>query len=339
MDWFERITGFPETAYAQTKDRLSVHEGKLHSTASAKTFGVGDLEVLSLEVLRSRIVDAMANDVPLCLDKVIGDARALHSDARFTGATFQVASQFNLLEMTSTDVTPEDGITRYAYDQTQGPACAMAAGAGTIFRNYFVPVSGQFGQTADCQIDTIAKLADTLADRIGQPKDTFWEMRNGYALLNRKGMHLAEEYLGALSEFERDRLRCLLQVGVHWDVEVTDEAAAPGTSVTQVYCSALPVAYSSVRQSDCSELASLILEAAYEATLSAAFLNGRRGGTTTVLLTRLGGGAFGNANAWIDHAILRALKVFQNSGLRVLLVNQRPQDMATDALLSRYHGR
>ena len=32
---------------------------------------------------------------------------ALHHDARFNGALFQVASQFNLLEMTGPEVTPE----------------------------------------------------------------------------------------------------------------------------------------------------------------------------------------------------------------------------------------
>jgi len=37
-------------------------------------------------------------------------------------APFQVASQFNLLEMTGPSVTPEHGVARYAHDPTQGPA-------------------------------------------------------------------------------------------------------------------------------------------------------------------------------------------------------------------------
>ena len=45
------------------------------------------------------------------------------------GALFQVASQLNLLEMTGPEVTPEDGVTIYQDDRTQGPACAIAAGA------------------------------------------------------------------------------------------------------------------------------------------------------------------------------------------------------------------
>ena len=34
-------------------------------------------------------------------------------------------------------MTPEDGVTRYKDDPTQGPACAIAASAATMYRNYF----------------------------------------------------------------------------------------------------------------------------------------------------------------------------------------------------------
>jgi hypothetical protein len=66
----------------------------------------------------------------------------MHQSPKNAGALFQVASQFNLLEMVLPRVTPEHGVTRYAHDHTQGPACAIAAGAATIYRNYFVPVDG-----------------------------------------------------------------------------------------------------------------------------------------------------------------------------------------------------
>lgn len=46
----------------------------------------------------------------LLVSQVMGDAGALHRDVN-RGALFQVASQFNLLEMTGPDVTPEDGVT------------------------------------------------------------------------------------------------------------------------------------------------------------------------------------------------------------------------------------
>ena len=55
----------------------------------------------------------------------------MHADSELGGALFQVASQFNLLEMAGPSVSPEDGVTRYGGDHTQGPACAIAAGGRT----------------------------------------------------------------------------------------------------------------------------------------------------------------------------------------------------------------
>ena len=62
-------------------------------------------------------------------------------------------------------MTPEHGVTRYQHDHTQGPACAIAAGAATIYRNYFAPVGGSHGQTTERQFDGLADLGETLARR------------------------------------------------------------------------------------------------------------------------------------------------------------------------------
>ena len=64
--------------------------------------------------------------------------------------------------MISPSVTPAAGVTRYQDDFTQGPACAIAAGAATIFRNYFAIVGDQEGQTADRQFDGLADLGKAL---------------------------------------------------------------------------------------------------------------------------------------------------------------------------------
>jgi hypothetical protein len=91
----------------------------------------------------------------------------LHGAPEFAGALFQVASQFNLLEMIGPEVTPEDGVTRYYNDPTQCPACAIAAGAATLYRNYFLPVGGQIGQTRDRQIDCLADVGNALVAELG----------------------------------------------------------------------------------------------------------------------------------------------------------------------------
>ena len=65
-----------------------------------------------------------------------------------------------------------------------------------------------------------------------------------------------------------------------------------------------------------------MLETAYEATLLAGILNARRGVSNRVLLTRLGGGAFGNDPTWINDAINRALVRVGGCGLEILAVQR-----------------
>ena len=96
-----------------------------------------------------------------------------------------------------------------------------------------------------------------------------------------------------------DFLRGSLRIGIHQDVEVTDANDNCGPLVSQAFCSALPVAYTSVSSRIWRAFAALILEAAYEATMTAALLNAGRRASNLVLLTQLGGGAFGNDEEWI----------------------------------------
>jgi hypothetical protein len=319
MDWFRRITGFPEGTYEETRARLRVENGRLVNEKDGSSYAVGALEMPSLAELRGQ---SSATPLPgrLSLGVIEGDVRALHAEPENERATFQVASQFNLLEMVGPDVSPEDGVTRYAYDRTQGPACAIAAGAGTIWRNYLAPVGDRTGQTADRQLDGLADLEAELARQLGVT-GRLWEMRNGYALPDRDRLAEIEAHIAALDEEGRDALRALLRVGLHGDVGVTEPGAAPDARVTQVYASALPVAYSRIPARAWSELGSLVLEAAYEATLHAAVLNAARSGSRRALLTRLGGGAFGNDERWISGALLRALTLFRDQGLEVLMVS------------------
>ena len=71
---------------------------------------------------------------------------------------------------------------------------------------------------------------------------------------------------------------------------------------------------------DWEPFAQLILEAAYEATLAEGVLNASRGRSNIVLLTRLGGGAFGNDARWIEAARVRAQRLFADYDLDVRLV-------------------
>jgi hypothetical protein len=319
MDWFETLTGFRESDYDDTRARLKIEGNRLQSLVNGKGYGIGELELVSLESLRQRV--SKAGELPgrLRVNVVTGDVRQMHRLPENAGALFQVASQFNLLEMVSPEVTPEQGVTRYQNDHTQGPACAIAAGAATIYRNYLVPVNGSHGQTAERQLDGLDDLGRDLAAALNQPINALWEMKNGYALCTRAGLKGIAEYLRSLGSEQLDDLRGKLCVGIHRDVEVTE--SENGQLVSQVFCSALPVAYSQFPSVLWGAFASLILEAAYEATMFAAVLNAKRGASNVVLLTQLGGGVFGNRDDWIHEATRRSLEQMREFDLDVKLVS------------------
>lgn len=316
-DWFETLTGFREMSWTETRAHLSVEGAMLRSRVNGRNFGVGMLETPSVRELRTRALDAATGlRGRLQFSTVAADVAALHRDSANQDSLFQVASQFNLLEMVGPDLTPEDGVTRYATDPTQGPACAIAAGAATLFRNYFVPLPGGEGQTATRQIDCLGDIARAL----GNDDGSLWTMRNGYALATTDGLAAVAGLLADMTGDDRNALRDLLRVGLHSDVEVT--TGDSGHPVTQVFCSALPVAYSSTPSHAWEPFARLILEGAYEATLWAGILNAQRTGSRVVYLTRLGGGAFGNDPAWIDDAMERAVNIASGFALDVRLVSR-----------------
>ena len=321
MDWFQKITGFKETSYDTTRQKFELLEGQLRSRVNNRIFSIGTLRLSSLSELREHVASIQCRRGKLSFRNIVGDVRAMHQREEFDGALFQVASQFNMLEMVGPGVTPEQGVTRYQNDRTQGPACAIAAGAATIYRNYFALVDGQRGQTSSRQLDGLADLGFALAGKLQKPADWLWSMQNGYALCTTESLRAISSHLNKASEHDRDNLRSLLRIGVHSDVEVTEGNATPPRTVSQAFCSALPVAYSDTQKSLWKPFAYLVLEAAYEATLLTAATNAARGRSNIVLLTQLGGGAFGNDGGWIDVAMKRALTIMQDYDLDVRLVS------------------
>jgi hypothetical protein len=307
MDWFERLTGFLEAGYDDTRAKLSIDGNRIQSLINGKSYGIGELELVPLQALRERAKFAGGLPGRLKVTVVTGDVRQMHQSPKNAGALFQVASQFNLLEMVSPAITPEHGVTRYQYDPTQGPACAIAAGAATIYRNYFAPVGSRFGQTAECQLDGLADLGEALSIALNRPVETLWRMQNGYALCTRGGLDAIAEHLSAMQPEQLDILRGRLSIGIHRDVEVTDAPPEHRQLVSQAFCSALPVAYTPVTYTHWEPFASLVLQAAYEATMWAAVLNAKRGESNVVFLTFLGGGAFGNHDNWIQGAMRRLM--------------------------------
>jgi hypothetical protein len=325
--WLETLTGLGEESREAVHENLAVDGERLHSKINGAVFRHGRLETPTLADLRARAEASRRTTGVLSIAECVADVQALHRDPANAGALFQVASQFNLLEMISPDVTPEDGVERYDKDPTQGPACAVAAGAGTIYRNYFAPVAGAVGQTRNNQIDCLRDLGDAL----GNTGERLWRMQNGYALASKEGLREIAERLRQCDDRELDALRARLRIGVQWDTEVT---IAPSRHVvTQAYCAALPIGYSSLGPGDWEPFARLVLEATYEATLCCGVLNAASSGNHSVYLTKIGGGVFANDMQWICDAIDRAARRHRSAGLDVRIVSYGRPDPRIEPLL------
>jgi hypothetical protein len=196
----------------------------------------------------------------LQLSTVSGDVTKLlsHKPARLS--TFQAASQFNCLEMVAPSVTPEHGITGYASDKTQGPACSVSAGPATAFRNYFLQMpDGSMGQTESNQVENAGDLLAALGNNrnnagagsgdagaaagdapgslsvcggsVGGDGGKFMSVCNGYTLASDAQLRaLNDAAIGPLGDASllseshpgrRDDLKCLLRVGAQTDTVVT----------------------------------------------------------------------------------------------------------------------
>jgi hypothetical protein len=313
--WFEKLTGFKEISPENVREKLLIEGDAFVSKVNNKRFTFGKLEIPTLEDLRQDSPPLEAFKGKIKLSEVVGDVQKLHALTANSKALFQAASQFNLLEMVSPSVTPERGIDIYEKDFTQGPACAIACGAGTIYRNYFVQIGNQIGQTANHQIDCLECIGEELEnDRLN-----LWSMKNGYALPSQEGLLTIHKKLSALSVEQREHLKGKLKVGIQWNAEVT--VSDNQQKVSQIYCSALPVAYSQIPSFYWEDFARVVLEATYEATFFTAMKNMANNDSNLVYLTLVGGGAFGNEESWILESLEKVIHPFKDVPLDVRMVS------------------
>jgi len=371
MLWFKRAFGFKECGtYEETRSRFRVATDDEGSVALSvvgggvgerrRSFHVGKFDTPSVAEL-NQLLDAekgsgrgsregegeaeIEGGGGLTFRHVVGDVARQHRNPANRGrGVFQAASQFNCLEMPAPTVTPDDGITNYAADRTQGPACAMACPAGTVYRNYFVGGGGEKEEEEEEQQQRHAGQGGEFGRQLNTLEDVemvlgkrYWKMKNGYALpaSGRSIAAMKADVDGG--SIDMNGARSHLRVGVHWDTEVAPEPGAGGGGgggegsaegwepfrVAQVYCSAVPIAYDyTASKADWEPLARLCLDGSYEATLAVAAVLARRGNRRMrAFLTKVGGGAFGNSDAWISDAIKRSLEMFKSEPIDVFLLH------------------
>jgi hypothetical protein len=331
VTWFRRLTGFEEVNYEAVKERIHIDGEWMISSANGRRFKHGKLDIASVGELEATASRYINEPSPTRVSEIIGNIQDIHCNPNNAGSLFQAASQFNLLEMVSPTRAPEDGVGDYEHDHTQGPACAIACGAGTIYRNYFVPIGSQIGQTRTNQINCLKSLESELSNL----KQPIWNITNGYAFARESALIEISNYLESITASRVDELEKALRVGVQWDTQVT--ASEHKHLVTQVYCSAMPLGYSTVAQNAWKALAKLVLRATYRATLAAAVINAAKTGNRNIYLTKVGGGVFGNPQDWIDDAILKALHRHKNSGLNCQIVSYRESNSANHALIAKFN--
>ena len=304
MDWFERLTGFRETDYDDTRAKLKVEGSRLQSLVNGKSYGIGELELVSLQALRERVKSAGGLPGRLKVSVVTGDVRQMHQSPENAGALFQVASQFNLLEMISP--TSDAGAWRHPLPT----------------RPYSRPrVRDRRRRGHDLPQLLRASRRQRWPDN-GTAVRRVGRSRRGSGRRPKSAGRGIMEHAKRLCAMHprRARRHCGASRGAatgagRYPARQTVHRGAPRRGshrcrrehrplVSQAFCSALPVAYTRVPPSHWEAFASLVLQAAYEATMLAAVLNAQRGASNVVLLTQLGGGAFGNHDDWI-HAAMR----------------------------------
>lgn len=317
--WFEREFGFMESefSYSGVRNQFTWSSDKLtlQSKANNREFFVGKFETPTIIQLYEKYLELSKNSAPkersIKTPKIIfASVEDLIKSEENKGAIFQVASQFNCLEMVSPEYTPEDGVTIYEDDGTQGPACALSCPSATVYRNYFA----NFDEKTNA-IKQINLLED-IETSLNNGKHKYWSVVNGYCFA---GANFAQLKKHLENERNSSRILANLKIGIHRETEVTQKSHR----ICQVFCSALPISYNRQRrEEDWESFAKLILEGYYKGCLLVGAIDAleKKQRKKKVFLTLLGGGAFGNPAKWIDEAIEKSLDVVDSELIDVYLV-------------------
>lgn len=258
MNTFRELFGFHEKR-ENVYRFLTVEDGRIKSSINGRDYSVGELLMPSLEELRAL---HKVGDGKLKFKPVLEDIRNIYPNPDNSGATFLVPSQFNLLQMSHPSIGPEQGISRYGRIWAQGPISALECLPATVYRNYFIEVEGEIGQTEKRQINLLKDLEEYLDN----DKYDYWEMLNGYAIL--KNYKELEERIKNMSEGVRDAVKKKIRIGVQKDVDVT--SVPEPHKVNQIFCSSLPLSLCNVEPKEIETFARILLDAQYEASILAA---------------------------------------------------------------------
>ena len=364
--WFKNVFGFDENAANfATTHKASFDVKKSASDKDHILMTVNKRKDIDIGVFRYRSVEELlkvASNNPSAMSVfgfdstrnnlkyyiMTSTSRAIHINPSYHDSIFQVASQFNALEMVNSRITPQQGITNYVHDDTQGPECAIMCPFGTLYRNYFCmpnastnkqpedksvngnPQTGPEATVPPKPTDPINIQINTLTELM---KKEFANLRfqNGYVFVNDKAqLESINTYLSNPVNFWNAMMA--IKYVIQEDtpvVNVAGDGKIMDHKVSQIYCSAYPVAYDPLKapEKDYYLLSSMILHAVYYSTLAYAVSRITPDEPRKkVFLTRVGGGVFENKAYIIDTAIYNAVSHFIAYPIDVYIVNYKTND-------------
>lgn len=302
ITWFKKVFGFEEKNYDATKiifDYLYEKE----NNKSINGYNVGIFEIINNEYLNNKF-KVTQHTGTVTLENIFGDIKQIHMSQN--NATIQVASQFNCLEMSNPSVSPENGITIYENDKTQGPICAITAPAGLAYRNYIY----NGGQKKN-PVNMLSDFIDFLEKR---DKTINIRVINGYFFVKSDSDLKKINKILLYHPYIRFHAKKLICSGSHTNQSVINS----DNLVNHVYCSGLPINYArNIFDTDLWDgLSELILETMYENTLLIACDNNIKNNTNEpCYLTLIGGGVFGMKHFQIKNAIQKACNTIAKKGL------------------------
>lgn len=264
-NWFEHIVGFPETEWDYKLSSLPIPLRNQMGTFKEVRIDSLEEKVLSMPKAKPPVLKVATRNDSRFEDNFDTSALQFYGPE---GGMYQVASNFNCLEVGSVHTNPFSGyyVTKKMIDVTQGPSAAGGCALGSILR------------TAIHKENKIDLLRDVDLKHINGKLKWF--------------------------ELDKDIDRNAIRVGLHTDVPANFKRTRQefkynenGPKIDQVFTSTCIC-----QNMKPNKLSEILLQAAYDGTYMAAVLRG----SPKLVLTLIGGGCFNNNTTQIATAITNA---------------------------------
>ena len=328
--WFFNTFGFNED------ENYHINRTKLKNHLNIVDIKDGKLEFYNLSRIKHDIIELdieyvtnSSFNAPITFEHIIGDIIDLQKNLENNDASFQIASQFNCLEMIDQYVSPIDGITNYYKDKTQGPLAVICTPYALAWRNYVFK-----DYTHESQIDMTHDLLSyfqTINLSIS------WHVINGYLIIDEDNLNKINEILKI--EVLYNNAKEYVVVCMQRNVNVILNGVYYNT-ISHIFCSGIPLSYypnNMINKNDWNLLSMLILETQYELTMLCSIYNNiLKNNNQPLFLTKIGVGAFGMNKNILIKAIEKAynnIKKLKHS-LYIKLVHYKTIESDYDNIIS-----